>query len=79
MNGQGQQLGYLPQVQAGAARRGLVRPRQGRIVAGVLAGLGQRFGVSPLAARVVFLISLLLPGPQFLAYIALWIIMPSER
>jgi phage shock protein C len=78
MSQQGEQ-GYLPQVQSGAARRGLVRPREGRMVAGVLAGLAQRFGVSPLAARVVFLVSLLLPGPQFLAYIVLWIIMPSER
>ena len=78
MNGRGEG-GYLPQVQASAARQGLVRPRQGRVVAGVLAGLAQRFGVSPLAARVVFLLTLLLPGPQFLAYLALWVIMPNER
>ena len=73
MNGQGQQ-GYLPQVQASAARSGLVRPRQGRIIAGVLAGLARRFGVSPLAARVVFLLTVLLPGPQFLAYLALLVL-----
>ena len=78
MNGEGGQ-GGLPQVHAGAARRGLVRPRQGRMVAGVLAGLANRFGISPFAARVVFLVTLLLPGPQFLAYLALWIVMPSER
>ena len=78
MDGQAQQ-GYLPQVQAGAQRRGLVRPREGRMVAGVLAGLAQRFGISPFGARVVFLLTLLLPGPQFLAYLALWIVMPNER
>ena len=41
--------------------------------------LARRFGVSPFAARVVFLVTLLLPGPQFIAYLALWIVMPNER
>jgi phage shock protein PspC (stress-responsive transcriptional regulator) len=49
------------------------------MVAGVLAGLARRFGVSAFAARVVFLVTLLLPGPQFIAYLALWIVMPNER
>ena len=62
----------------GMAERGLVRPRQGRVLAGVLVGLARRFGVSPNVARLVFIVSLLLPGPQILAYIALWILMPSE-
>ena len=65
-------------VQRDMAGRGLVRPRQGRIVAGVLVGLAQRFGVSPTVARLLFVLSMLLPGPQILAYIALWILMPSE-
>jgi phage shock protein PspC (stress-responsive transcriptional regulator) len=62
----------------GMAERGLVRPRQGRVVAGVLVGLANRFGVSPGVARLLFVLSMLLPGPQILAYIALWILMPSE-
>jgi phage shock protein PspC (stress-responsive transcriptional regulator) len=49
------------------------------MVAGVLAGLAQRFGLSPFAARVIFLVTLLLPGPQFLAYVVLWVVMPNER
>jgi phage shock protein PspC (stress-responsive transcriptional regulator) len=60
------------------AQQGLVRPRSGRIVAGVLAGLARRFGIRPGVARILFLVSILLPGPQFLAYIVLWILMPSE-
>ena len=28
--------------------------------------------------RVAFVVSIILPGPQFLAYVALWILMPSE-
>jgi phage shock protein C len=60
------------------ARQDLVRPRRGRIVAGVCVGVAHRFGVSPTLVRVVFLLSLLLPGPQVLAYLALWILMPDE-
>ncbi len=56
----------------------LVRPRQGRWIAGVCAGLGQRFGLPPTLVRVLFLLSCLLPGPQFVAYIVLWILVPNE-
>ena len=70
---------YLAQVHSGAAQRGLVRPRRGRLVAGVLAGLANRLGISPTAARVLFLLSLLLPGPQIVGYIVLWVLIPKER
>jgi phage shock protein PspC (stress-responsive transcriptional regulator) len=60
------------------ARQGLVRPRRGRMIAGVAAGIARRFDVSPTLVRVLFLLSLLLPGPQILAYLALWILMPNE-
>jgi phage shock protein PspC (stress-responsive transcriptional regulator) len=56
----------------------LVRPRRGRIIAGVCAALAQRFGVQPWLVRVLFVLSCLLPGPQILLYIALWIIVPAE-
>jgi phage shock protein PspC (stress-responsive transcriptional regulator) len=60
------------------ARGGLVRPRKGRIIAGVCAGLADRFGMSRTVMRVLFVVSLLLPGPQILAYVLLWILIPSE-
>jgi phage shock protein PspC (stress-responsive transcriptional regulator) len=28
--------------------------------------------------RLIFVVSCLLPGPQFLIYIVLWVLMPSE-
>jgi phage shock protein PspC (stress-responsive transcriptional regulator) len=58
--------------------RSLVRPRRGRMIAGVCAGLARRFGVTPTTVRVIFLVSCLLPGPQFLVYIALWVLVPEE-
>jgi phage shock protein PspC (stress-responsive transcriptional regulator) len=56
----------------------LARPRRGRIIAGVCAALARRFDVKPWQIRLLFVISCLLPGPQFLLYVALWIILPSE-
>ena len=56
----------------------LTRPVRGRVIAGVCAGIARRFGVTPFLVRVLFLLSLLLPGPQILIYLAMWIIVPSE-
>lgn len=56
----------------------LARPRHGKVIAGVCAGLAERFGWSPLMVRVLFLVSCLLPGPQVIAYIVLWIMMPKR-
>ncbi|MDN4613501.1 PspC domain-containing protein [Leifsonia sp. F6_8S_P_1B] len=57
----------------------LERPRDGRVLAGVCAGLARRFGLTATTVRVLFVLSCLLPGPQFLVYAALWIIMPAEQ
>jgi len=56
----------------------LTRPRNGRIIAGVCVGIARRFGISPFVVRLLFLLSLLLPGPQILIYLAMWILVPSE-
>ena len=58
--------------------RRLVRPRDNRWIAGVCAGLARRFGWSPGLVRLLFVLSILLPGPQVLVYIILWILMPNE-
>lgn len=60
--------------------QGLVRPRDGRVLAGVAAGLGRRFGIDPWPARLLFLLVLLvIPGSQILVYPILWIVMPPEQ
>ncbi|MBU1588135.1 MAG: PspC domain-containing protein [Actinobacteria bacterium] len=56
----------------------LTRPRTGRVIAGVCAALGRRFGVSANLVRLLFLLSCLLPGPQFIIYIVAWIVIPTE-
>ena len=57
--------------------QGLVRPKEGRMIAGVCVGMAQRFGMSPTTMRLLWVLSVLIPGPQFLAYIAMWILVPE--
>ncbi len=56
----------------------LVRPRDGRLAAGVCAALATRLGWSPTVVRLLFLASMLLPGPQILLYAVGWIAIPGE-
>jgi phage shock protein C len=44
----------------------------------VCAGLADRFGMSPGTVRLLFVLSCLLPGPQFVIYLVLWLIMPNR-
>jgi phage shock protein PspC (stress-responsive transcriptional regulator) len=48
------------------------------VLAGVCAGLARRFGVSAALVRIAFVVSVVLPGPQVLVYLALWVLMPSD-
>jgi phage shock protein PspC (stress-responsive transcriptional regulator) len=62
------------------AGNGLIRPRDQRVLGGVCAGLGRRFGLDPWPARILFVLALMvLPGSQLLIYPILWILMPSEE
>lgn len=60
-------------------RQGLIRPREGRVLGGVIAGLGRRLGIAPWPARLLFILLLMIiPGSQLLIYPILWILMPSD-
>jgi phage shock protein C len=50
-----------------------------RMIGGVCAGIAERYGWSTTGVRVGFVLAGLLPGPMFLIYIALWIIIPARR
>jgi phage shock protein C len=59
---------------------GLTRPAEGGILGGVCAGLGQRIGLDPWPARLLFvLVLLVIPGCQVLLYPILWILMPKAE
>ena len=54
----------------------LVRPRNGKIIAGVCAAISARFGIPKFIVRLAFVIFGLF-GVGELVYIALWILIPK--
>ena len=61
------------------ADQGLIRSRDDRILGGVCAGVGRRFGLTPWISRLLFVLLLMVvPGSQLLIYPVLWILMPTE-
>jgi phage shock protein C len=69
----------MDSIRTSFGRQGLVRPVQGRVIGGVCAGVGRRFGIGPWLTRLLFIVTLIvLPGSQILIYPVLWILMPSE-
>jgi phage shock protein PspC (stress-responsive transcriptional regulator) len=58
------------------AQNGLTRPREGRLLAGVTAGLARRFGLNVLVARVAMVVGVVVLTP--LLYLPLWLLMPKD-
>lgn len=61
------------------AKDRLDRPRrgEGRILAGVCAGIAQQYGFSPFLVRLIFVI-FAVTGASEIAYLVLWILMPKR-
>jgi phage shock protein PspC (stress-responsive transcriptional regulator) len=57
------------------------RKADGRMLAGVCAGLAERFDVSVTVLRLAFVIGALFSGfgPAVILYVVLWVIMPVEE
>jgi phage shock protein C len=58
------------------AEHGLSRSRDDRVIAGVSGAFARRYGINPFVARVITVAGALAFTP--LAYVALWVLMPSE-
>ena len=58
--------------------RRLTRDSRHAVIAGVCAGLARRYGLSRAGLRLAFVVSCVLPGPQFIAYLVLWGVMPRD-
>jgi phage shock protein PspC (stress-responsive transcriptional regulator) len=56
----------------------LYRSRNNRLLAGVCGGIAEYFRWDPTLVRLLFVASLLLPGPQVVAYLVAWIVIPPE-
>ena len=57
----------------------LARLSSDRVIAGVCSAIARRFGLSSNVVRLIFVLSMLLPGPQILIYLAGWLLIPDER
>jgi phage shock protein PspC (stress-responsive transcriptional regulator) len=66
-------------VHEAAAQAGLVRPLQGRVIAGVCAGFARRYGWDPVMVRLLMVLCFFVAaGTPVFAYIVAWIVMPNE-
>jgi phage shock protein C len=57
---------------------GNLRRPSNRVIAGVCSGIAEYFGLDIALVRILWLIISLAYGTGILAYIILWIVMPSE-
>lgn len=56
----------------------LVRPRRGRILAGVCAAIADRLGTPTWVVRLLWIVLSFIPGPLWIAYVVLWVLIPAE-
>jgi len=58
----------------------LIRPKEGRVIAGVARAFADYFNVDITLVRIIWVV-LFLPGgfPGLLLYIICWILIPSEK
>ncbi len=61
--------------------RSLRRSSQHRMIAGVIGGLAEFFGLDPTVLRVVYVVGSILSAafPGILVYVLLWIVVPLQR
>ncbi|GIL27585.1 PspC domain-containing protein [Actinocatenispora comari] len=67
-----------PPITGFARRHQLIRPVQGKKVAGVCAGLGRATGTDPVLWRVVLTVLVFFGGVGLLAYVVGWLCMPRD-
>ena len=58
------------------AHKGLSRPREGRILAGVTAAFARRYDLNPLVARILGVVIVCTLTP--IVYVLAWILMPKD-
>lgn len=61
-----------------APTRRLTRSTSDKWIGGVCGGLAEYFGWNANLIRLLFVLSCLLPGPQFIVYLVLWLIIPKQ-
>lgn len=59
----------------------LRRSTRDSMIAGVMGGLGEHYGIDPVKLRIVYVLLSIFSGafPGILVYIILWILIPKEQ
>ncbi|MFD2090069.1 PspC domain-containing protein [Blastococcus deserti] len=60
------------------ANRRLRRDSEHKVIGGVCAGIARRYGLPRNRLRLAFVLSCVLPGPQIVAYLLLWVLIPAD-
>ncbi|TMR11875.1 PspC domain-containing protein [Nonomuraea turkmeniaca] len=55
----------------------MYRSREHRIIAGVCGGIADKLGWSPTLVRVLWLLLSLIPGPLWVVYVVMWVLVPE--
>ena len=55
------------------------RPHNGRLVAGVAAGIGKRYGIDPIIVRIALVVATFYSGVGVLFYLLGWLLLPAEQ
>ncbi|QIS09070.1 PspC domain-containing protein [Nocardia arthritidis] len=58
--------------------RRLTRSAHDKWIGGVCGGIAEYFGWNSTVVRLLFVLSCLLPGPQFVIYLVMWLIIPKK-
>jgi phage shock protein PspC (stress-responsive transcriptional regulator) len=60
--------------------RPLRRSRSNRMIAGVVGGLAEHFGLNPTVLRIVYVLVSILSAafPGIIVYLVLWLLVPQE-
>ncbi|MEU1547874.1 MULTISPECIES: PspC domain-containing protein [Nocardia] len=61
-----------------APTRRFTRSAHDKWIAGVCGGIAEYLGWNANVVRLLFVVSCLLPGPQFILYLVLWLLMPKK-
>src|SRR3954471_391524 len=68
----------LPEPPEAPSSRRLTRSSSDRVIAGVAGGLGRYFSIDPVVVRIAFIVGSFFGGAGLIAYIATWVLVPSD-
>ncbi len=57
----------------------LQRPVNGKMIAGVCAGIANYFNIDPTIVRIIYVLMFFMLGTGILLYLILWLVIPQEK